>query len=137
MGFIRVSGHSIFDAFADKKLVAPFDALVFTDLPNVKIEQSVVVDIHNTHAGSPAFHSCHTGLFGNIFKFQTAFIQEHFIRPHIAGEIQVRLPVIVEITSAHTAAIEKIHVVEYVKFTTLPQFIFKLKAGFFFAQEFE
>ena len=134
-GFIRINRNTIFDAFTHKQLVLALNVLIFTELPYVQIEHAVVVDIHHTHAGRPTIHTRYTRLLGNVFEFEVSFIEEHLIRPHVAGKIQIDQAIVVKIARSNPTSIKKIHVVKHVKGTALPQYIFKIEACYVFAQQ--
>ena len=134
-GFVFVSGDAIFNAFAYEQLVAPFDALVVAQLAHVEVKQAVVVDVHDADTGRPAIHACHTCFFGHVFELEAALVEEHLVRAHVVRKIQIHKTVVVEVACAHTAAVEKVHVVEHVESAALAQFVCEFQPGGVFAKQ--
>ena len=82
---------------------------IFIDgIADIDIHQAVIIYINNRNASCPSAHTFYAGFFGNIFKFEIAFIEIQFAGHHIAGEINILQAIIIKISDANSAAIVNI-----------------------------
>jgi hypothetical protein len=79
-----------------------------TGITNINIQPSVVVNIHKYNSRTPHTILHNSRMRGDIFKFETAFVQVEFIITHIRGEKNIRQSVIIYIARSHAASIIKI-----------------------------
>ena len=83
---------------------------------NINIQQPISVYISHGNTRAPVRITCHTGFFGNIFKFKISFIQVKLIVTFaVCSKINIRQSIIVDITNGNTATIVIIEVIQNAK----------------------
>lgn len=95
-------------ALVDVELVAPIRGTELSSVADVDVEETVPVEIHHGDAGRPALVIADARLVGDILELQVVLVQVQSIRAHIGGEVQVRPPVIVHVSHAHTASVVEV-----------------------------
>ena len=68
---------------------------------DVDVEEAVVVDVHHADARGPSFGS-DPGALGDVLEAHLTLVQVESARDHVAGEVEIRQPVVVDV--AHTDA---------------------------------
>jgi hypothetical protein len=115
-------------ALVDVQEVSPHPGIALDVDANIDIRPAVIVDIYYRYPPAPFSLATNPGDIGNVFENKIPFIQVKFVGYGIAGEIDVRLAIPVEIANPYTASIVNIDIVKNVDTVVLYDLIIEVNA---------
>ncbi len=126
---LKLGDSVLVGALVDEQLVPAVVVGEFARVADVDVEPFVPVHVGHGHAGGPGARAGHPGRRRHVLEPPVALVQVEPVVVLIGGEVEVLVPVAVEVPNGHPAAVVVIAVGEDIGVFGVGQFVGKVDVG--------